>query len=265
LNAASRHDRPSDGSPGVILLKTKVDSHSAVALFDTGAEGNFASQSFITRSGLQSWLRPSSRMIKYADGSVKPACGEATLPLRLLTAGKGYDCKITVVVADLQPRFDIVLGTPFCRQHKPRPDWAKMTIDLPEPQRTGTTAWRAALRSEPLPGDGGANGLALSELSVQSFEQLWKRGHIDAETVHCINIRAPRNLNAVQAEDSSEAAELNRLRADLYAKFAAVFPDKLPSVDPETIGTAAPHVDPGTRRAQQAAARVPPVGQAASF
>ena len=125
LNAASKGEYPVDESTGVgiILLRCSALSHPATALWDTGAEGNFASWHFVERHGLQSQMQPSNQRVKYADGSVREARGELTLPLKLLTHGRGYECKLRVIVADLQPRFDLVLGTPFCKAHKPRPDW----------------------------------------------------------------------------------------------------------------------------------------------
>jgi hypothetical protein len=154
LNAASNRQYPVDDSTGagVILLRSTAFEHPAIALWDTGAEGNFASWHWIERHKLQSQVQPSKQRVKYADGSVREARGELTLPLRLLTRGRGYECKLRVIVADLQPRFDLVLGTPFCKAHQPRPDWEHMTIELPEPRRDGSIAWRAAPLRETLRG-----------------------------------------------------------------------------------------------------------------
>jgi hypothetical protein len=190
-------------------------------------------------------MTPSKQLVKYANGEIRAARGELVLPLKLLTQGRGYECKIRVVVADLQPRFDIVLGTPFCRAHKPRPDWRNMTIELPESRRDGSVAWHAVLRagSRAAADDSDVAGLGLCEMSVEQMERLWNAGLLDSETVHLVNIRPPVQVNAVTPHDDRERAEAARceqLRAELWKEFAAVCPDKLPPVDPATIGKPAP-------------------------
>ena len=220
-------------------MRAAALSHPAIALWDTGAEGNFAGWHWIERHGLQSRMQPSKQRVKYADGSVREARGEVTLPLRLLTQGNDYECKLRVIVADLQPRFDLVLGTPFCKAHKPRPDWDRMTIELPERRKDGSIAWRAALRASGRADTADITGVALSELSTEQMERLWHTGRLHDDSVHCINIHSPRRLNAVEAHSPAELAEAKQceqLRAEVFAQFAAVFPDKLPAVDKATVG-----------------------------
>jgi hypothetical protein len=131
----------------VVVLHAAVDGRPAIALWDTGAEGNFVSWSFIERHGLQSLLKPTRQLVKYADGTVHSARGKAALPITILTQGRPHDSCINAVVADLQPRFDVVLGTPFCRAHRPRPDWDTMTIALAVPCGDGESEWSPALRA----------------------------------------------------------------------------------------------------------------------
>ena len=241
LNAASQGEYPVDETTGagIILLRCSALSHPATSLWDTGAEANFASWHFVEQHGLQSQMQPSQQRVKYADGSVRAARGELTLPLKLHTHGGGYECKLRVIVADLQPRFDIVLGTPFCKAHKPRPDWERMTIELPESRRDGSIVWRAAVRATHSVSATDASSIGLCELSVDQMERLWNAGMIDSETIHCINIHEPRHLNMVEphtAAEHAEAARLGKLRIELFEQFAAVFPDRLPSVDKATVG-----------------------------
>ena len=161
LSAAGPLARPPAEEPaaGLFLLRGRTESGSAgggplTALWDTGAEGDFAALHCVERLGLTGLLRPSSRRVKYADGSVRPALGELDLPLRLLTLGRSYHATVRVVVADLQQRFDIVLGTPFGRNHQPRMDWQAMTILLPEQRPNGPGPWRAILRAPARPEGG---------------------------------------------------------------------------------------------------------------
>lgn len=244
LNAASRHERESVSSnEGIILLKARTEvgpqgGGSITALWDTGAEGDFAAWHLVERLGLQDSLLPSTRMVKYADGSVRSARGELLMPLKLLTKGRNFTCTVRMVVADLQSRFDVVLGIPFCKAHRPRPDWDAMTVLLPETQRDGNTAWRAALRATAK-----AEGISQLELSVARMEAHWKTGQLDLETLHCLNIRPvqPRSSEKPpEATPSAEEIHLAQLRAQLFSEFASVFPDKLPNVDPATIGKEQP-------------------------
>ena len=247
LNVASKgNSKPGtdNATAGVILIKTTVESHPATALADTGAESDFASWHFIERRQLQPRLRPSNQLVKYADGSVRTARGELTLPVKVLTDGRGYECDIRVIVVDLQPRFDIVLGTPFFRAHRPRFDWDRMTIELPERRRDGSNQWRPALRAQARRLDGGdLAGMALCELSTANMERLWNDGMLDLSTLHFANIRSPLRGNAIEArtaEERAESAQCDRLRAELFEQFAAVFPETLPAVDPKKTGSPTP-------------------------
>ena len=243
-----------DATGGVILLKATAGSHPATALWDTGAEGDFVSWQFVERRGLQHLMKPTQQRVKYADGSVRAARGELTLPVRLLTQGNGYDCPIRMIVADLQSRFDLVLGTPFCRAHDPQPDWTRMTITLPERKRNGEIIRRAALRSVARPeGAEGADiaGAALCQLTPKYMEYLWQSGQLHPDSAGCLNLRQlqpekpHRTASRTEAErkydpPDEETQRCNELRARLFADFASVFPDKLPNVDPATNGLPTP-------------------------
>ena len=148
LNAASKHEFGVDGDKsGIILLKGIAGTKPATLLWDTGAAAEFISHAYVLEHALQSQMTPSQQKVKYADGTVREARGELVLPLRILTHGSAFECTIRFIVADLQPRFDVVLGTPFCRAHEPRPDWERMTILLPTTRRNGQVVWQPAYRA----------------------------------------------------------------------------------------------------------------------
>jgi len=248
LEAASQREyHADDTSAGVILLKCTADDKPATGLFDTGAGGNFVGWHYVERHRLQGRMLPTTQTVRYANGAVQPARGEIDLPLKVLTQhGAGYSCKLRVVVADLQPAFDIVLGTPFCKAHRPQMDWERMTIELPERRRDGSTTWRAALRATACPDGSDSAHLGLCEMSTDQMERLWNAGMLDLETLHCVNIRPPPEIrcHAIDARteaERTEAAECARLREQLFAEFASVFPNKLPAVDTATIGKPKPN------------------------
>ena len=187
LNAAARQEFGVDGDKaGVILLRSAAGGLPATALWDTGAEAEFISWSYVQRHNLQSQVKPSHQRVKYADGSVKEALGELQLPLRILTHGQPFERHVRFIVAELQPRFDIVLGTPFCRAHQPRPDWERMTILLPTTKRNGEVVWQPAYRASIRGTDSvDTNGMALCEVSVEAMQQLRDSGDLLLEWRRC--------------------------------------------------------------------------------
>jgi hypothetical protein len=250
LNTAAEHGfGVEDAKAGIILLKSTVDSHPATALWDTGAEADFVSWRFIEKHGLQERLRPSARKVKYADGSVRDARGELQLPIRLLTQGKPFECSRRVIVADLQSRFDLVLGTPFCREHQPRPDWERMTIALPTRRQSGEVVWQPALRTTLRVSDPDLSGAGLCEISVGVMDDLSSAGLLDRETMHCINLRPDHwadkpDLSGTKpkpkgsgpsAEEIAETALCEKLRQQLFDEFKDVFPDKLPAISKDSV------------------------------
>lgn len=118
------------------------------------------------RLQLRSQLQPSRFSVRYADGTVKRAAGEVEVPLSLLADAQPYDCgSVRFTVVELQPRFDLVLGTPFGQQHRPRVDWSLMTIMLPYRRASNKReVWRRCHRSTPA--DGSAPETAASTLST---------------------------------------------------------------------------------------------------
>jgi hypothetical protein len=242
LSAAGPLARSSSEEPaGLFLLRGRTDSGPAgggplTVLWDTGAEGNFAALHCVERLGLIGSLLPSSRRVKYADGSVQQARGELDLPLRLLTLGRSYHATVRVVVADLQQRFDIVLGTPFGREHQPRMDWQAMTILLPEQRPRGPGPWRAILRA-PARSEAGISSL---ELTVNQMAGWLANGLLKADTLTCVNIR-PLTAAAGTGPPAPHASttlgeKCAAAEQAVFTEFKDVLPDALPPVDPAKVG-----------------------------
>jgi hypothetical protein len=230
LNAA----KDADGHVGTILLKAKIDGTSAICLFDTGAETNFLSHHFVERHGLHTRLEPSQCSVRYADGTVKAARGEITLPLQLLAERAPFACSTRFVVADLQRQFDLILGIPFCREHEPSPDWAKMTIKLLDQRPGRNRAWRAVYKASPRrPGEieGDFKGRTLGEISLGAMDQLRSSNGLIEWCL--INLRPSVSCTAAATgPDDPEHAKLAALCARLFQEYKDVFPDTLPKVDP---------------------------------
>ena len=233
----SSHDK--DGHVGTILLKAQLSGSSAICLFDTGAETNFLSQHFVERNGLQDRLERSKCSVRYADGTVKAARGEITLPLQLLSERAPFACTVRFVVADLQRQFDLILGIPFCREHEPRPDWAEMTIRLLD-QRVGRNqAWRRVYKASarrPEDAEPDRSSKTLSEISLGAMDQL--RSADQLHEWYLVNLKPQKSPVANLASATLTPAEvkeethLSALRSRLLREYKEVFPDALPKVDP---------------------------------
>ena len=174
LSAATGITAPSNGT-GTILLQSSLLLHTlAVALWDTGAEGNFLSLRMARQLGLlepdSKALLPSRCSVRYGDGSIRRSIGEVDLPLSLITDSAPHDCgTLRFIIADLQPSFDVVLGMPFCTHLRPRPDWQNLTIKLPHRRRADPSrvTWRRCRRARPVDGSAPCPQAAALDLSAR--------------------------------------------------------------------------------------------------
>jgi hypothetical protein len=168
---------PAD-SVSVIRLLSSVAGHSAATLWDTGAQSGFLSSRFVEKHELSKLLTRTDRVVKYADGSVKPARGMLTTTVRLLTRSSPYEFAHSFVVADLQEGYDCILGMPFCRDHHPSPDWSRMTIALTHPTRGHRLVCRPLLQRQRPSLDVDAKSIELSQISTQQLEAAHRAGEI---------------------------------------------------------------------------------------
>ena len=231
------------GESGTILIKAKLNDESAVCLWDTGAEANFLSQHFVERHGLASQLKKSASSVRYADGTVKSAGGEITLPLKLLMENTTYDCSIRFTVADLQHQFDFILGMPFCRTHEPKPDWSQMTILLPDRRRGRGLAWQKCFRAQARSlRDGGVDYASknLGEISIGALQHLRDQQQLVEwcmvtvrDPLSCNNTEADKSPRNLSPEAIAEQSRINAMRKRLLEEYKEVFPESLPAVDPK--------------------------------
>ena len=168
---------PAD-SVSVIRLLSSVAGHSAATLWDTGAQSGFLSSRFVEKHELSKLLTRTDRVVKYADGSVKPARGMLTTTVRLLTRSSPYEFAHSFVVADLQEGYDCILGMPFCRDHQPQPDWSRMTIALKHPTRGHRLVCRPLLQRQRPSLDVDAKSIGLAQISTQQLEAAHRAGEI---------------------------------------------------------------------------------------
>ena len=102
-------------STAVFRTKVIVDGHRTIALIDSGADGNFASESFVKSQGIATRSRrEGTYKLTVADGSPLPKVERETIPL-LLAIQQHYE-EIVLDVIDMASH-DIVLGMPWLRKH----------------------------------------------------------------------------------------------------------------------------------------------------
>jgi hypothetical protein len=274
LNAAAT--RTGGGNQLAILIQVLLEHGDITALWDTGAEADFIAWHTIQKYGLQSRVRTSDQKVKYGDGSIRPARGTITITIELECRQGSDRCRrsyeLNAVVADLQPRFDLVLGMPFCQRMAPQPDWEAMTISLPTEAGDG---WLTCLRapatvveakSQPnlnrmtearkaggrrvmdprrRPEETTVRRLNAAEkndfrgswfpreISPRELRHLLKAGELRADSVSLGLLRAaPEGPSGATDALTPEEVEREKRRKAVISSFPDVFTDKLPPIDP---------------------------------
>ncbi len=98
-------------------------------LVDTGATANFVSREAVERE-MEAWKQqpreslrkgPTARL---ANGELIKINEKVTFKLEVLD----FQCKTTLNVIDMTPKFDIILGMPWWRKHQPWVNWRRGEI-----------------------------------------------------------------------------------------------------------------------------------------
>ena len=117
----------------LILLDLTVEGvdKKLRALLDTGASNNFVRQKSIEGSSIDipTTSKSSSELVvRLADGTV------LTVPQRTLTLEYSLEDlsgKDDFLLLDLDERFDLILGLPWCSKHQPIIDWNSYSVRFP--------------------------------------------------------------------------------------------------------------------------------------
>lgn len=109
-------------STTVFRTQIIVNGHRLQAMIDSGASGNFASESFIKRHGIATQRKKEGYELIAVDGSSLPSVERETIPLPL--AIQRHHEEIVLDVTDMASH-DIVLGIPWLRKHNPVIDWRR--------------------------------------------------------------------------------------------------------------------------------------------
>ena len=109
-------------SATVFSTQVIVNGLRTSAIIDSGASGNFASESFIQRTGLATQTKRQGYELIAVDGSPLPCMERETIPLPLAIQQHHEEIVLDVTA---MASWDIVLGMPWLRKHNPVVDWKK--------------------------------------------------------------------------------------------------------------------------------------------
>jgi predicted aspartyl protease len=106
--------------------------HSLRALLDTGASSNFLRK----RTLDESFLKFTERKIPLTQVKVRLATGKVvTTRKRVVHVAytlDGLQLDDEFIVLDLDDKFDVILGMPWLRRHRPVVDWTRGSVQLEE-------------------------------------------------------------------------------------------------------------------------------------
>ena len=116
----------------LIVLDVNVDgvARPLRALLDTGASNNFIRSKCLEGTSIEipSSSDSSDLIVRLADGT-QLTVPKSSITLRYsLEELQGQD---DFILLDLDDRFDIILGLPWCRRHQPNIDWENYCLQFP--------------------------------------------------------------------------------------------------------------------------------------
>jgi len=140
-------------------------------MIDSGATGNFISNTFVTKNHIpyQAKEKPYELAMadespsNYGDGWVRMETKESTL-----TIGQHSE-RINLDITRI-PRHDIILGIPWLKTHNPHIDWRTEEIRFAKSPKSG-------VRPERQPeGQNQSESIEIQEISGGALKRMWRRG-----------------------------------------------------------------------------------------
>ena len=149
------------------ILGSKAE---AVVLLDSGATGNFVSESFVRTNGFIT--QPSSNQVSLADGRTTNSPGMLhEVSIRIGT----YTDKLNLIVTPLHG-YDIILGMDWLRSYNPRIDWRGMTVTFND-KNNRVHVLERALTGAALYRPSTSQGLNL--ITSKQMERQYNQGNIE--------------------------------------------------------------------------------------
>ena len=190
-----------------IKLRCTFAGHKCIALFDSGASGNFVSRSYVDKNKLlcQPLQGSTPTTVKLANGHVENISSCITGQLVI----DGHVDQITLTVIELDG-YDIILGMPWLVKHNPRVDWCQGVVTL----------------------DNVADPV-INNIISSAHDETSSSSVITALQFGRVSRKAGNELLLVLVQDND--VQMNTLSVDsgeakkLLAQFCDVFPDDLPS------------------------------------
>ena len=113
------------------IFSGKIAGIQCSVLWDSGAVGSFISREFVRRNKLAT--KRSSTAMQLANGSVVESSDSAKLKLRI----QGHQSHVNLVVTDLLPGYDVILGDDWSRMNEVHARYGSCATanDLPSPPK----------------------------------------------------------------------------------------------------------------------------------
>ena len=127
-------------------LPVTVNGIKASALLDCGSNGNFISTRFCTAHHIAATRTPPNEhqppqsatnatcAVEFGNGSTSSSQGSVTCELVHRTASLPFSEQLELHMLDM-PRYDLILGLPWLKQHNPHCDWRRRLITIEQEQR----------------------------------------------------------------------------------------------------------------------------------
>lgn len=132
LNQVLRTSNGTYASGKVLRILVTIYGRTAIVILNSGAEGNFISHTFATKSNISLIRKNRPYPLRTVDGSAssydKGWIRVETEPAKL-TIGKHVE-KITLDVTSILGH-DIILGIPWFKAHEPHIKWKERTVTFP--------------------------------------------------------------------------------------------------------------------------------------
>ncbi|KAL2013107.1 hypothetical protein VTN00DRAFT_632 [Thermoascus crustaceus] len=152
-----------------LVITVKINGKKARAMIDSGAIGNFVSNTFVTRNGIPFTGKKEPYQLSTVDGSASSYGGgwvQMETDQSSLKIGQHKE-KINLDITRM-PGHDIILEILWLKMHNPQIDWVTGRVQLAEESNRG-------IRPEGHP-EGEEPPVEIKEISQNTMMQMWKRG-----------------------------------------------------------------------------------------
>ena len=199
--------------PTIRLTGAINNTTSALFLTDSGATALFMDTDMARRCKLE--LKPSTRTVKLADGSIKTATGtvNATCALQTELNSPPLEFEAEFCVTDLQG-YDAILGMPWLSHFNPAIDWSSGRLIIHRTEGPiSLKRYQAPANEERIEEEVAAiKPLECSSISYSRMARMIREGQVDYDSIELMRIR-PAGAQPLMSSRASGALSCCRCRA----------------------------------------------------